>query len=99
MGDNTFKQDVVALVVLGLLVGVIGTFIMYAAWPETTVTPGYTSSFSSMLDIEPTVEESGSAFGVFIGALLALAGQMMLVVAVIGCGVRLGLKNRAATPA
>jgi hypothetical protein len=67
----------------GFLLAIVGIGIMTLAWPSTEI------SGSSLLE-EPIVSESGSAFWVFIGGMVAATGQIMIAIAIIACGVRLG---------
>ena len=88
------KQTLIVLLTAGPVLILVGILIAMSAWPETI--PGYESSFSSALDTEDV--QTGSWLGVFIGGVLALAGQIMVAVAVIALGVHVGTKDRVATP-
>ena len=76
----------------GFLLACLGAAVMIGAWPSTEVYG------SSLLD-EPIVDESGSPVWVFVGATVATIGQIMIAIATIACGVRLGnTKPPGATP-
>ena len=68
----------------GLVLAIVGGAMILLAWPETTV---------SALG---TPEESGNAAVSVLGALIAAVGNYMVLVALIGWGVRLG--NLASRP-
>lgn len=86
-----FKETVRGYFVGGIVLLLLGVGIMVGSWPSTEV-------YGAGLLSEPVVSESGSSFGVFLGAVLATAGQIFVAVAIIACGVRLGNTPRATTP-
>lgn len=89
------KSTVATLFILGLVLGAISVLIVFNSWPSTElVSEGYTSSFSSALDVEPVYEDSGSWFAVFLGGLLGLASQIMIAAGTIAIGVHVGLADR-----
>jgi len=90
--SSSFKADVAGIYILGILFVIFGAFIAYASWPETTIID------TSFLDGEPTITESGSGLGAAIGIAVAFVGQMMLAVAVIATGVRIGTVDRRTAP-
>ncbi len=69
---------------VGLVVGVIGWLIAYAAWPETKA--------RDALQTGGQVEETGSTFLSFVGLLLASVGNLVLFVSTVALAVAVGIR-------
>ncbi len=61
----------------GVILNTIGVGVMFLAWPSTTG-----SGFSE--------QQSGSSFWTFVGAVSTAAGGALVLVSLIGFGVKLG---------
>lgn len=77
------QETVKSLFMLGPLLLLIGVAVMTSNWP---------SSESYSIAGEVYSSDTGSGFGAFIGAVLAVIGQTMLFIAIIACGVRIGTR-------
>lgn len=86
-----FKETVQNLFMLGVVLLLAGAALMVGAWPETTV-------YGAGILEEPVISESGSSAWVFIGAIILGIGQILVAIGIIACGVRIGTRDRVATP-
>ncbi|MCP3423815.1 hypothetical protein [Nocardioides pinisoli] len=77
--SRTPKNDITALFALGILLLVFGLGLMVGNWPG--VEPGYFGP-----------RETGNEGGAIVGALMAGVGQILLFIAIIATGVRLGIR-------
>jgi hypothetical protein len=67
------------LMAWGIIVNIVGGFIVGFQWPSSSVNP-----------LTGVVEDDGSMGAVIVGLFIAWAGSMMLFVGMVGWGVKLG---------
>ena len=71
------QSKVAALGIGGFILAVIGGFVAVQQWPETSLVTG---------------EDKGNAVAAFLGLLACGLGQTAVFVAIVACGVRLGVR-------